>query len=668
MKEVLSRLADAGGPEVSRELAQRVAALGRAGMSRELAAVVEKTAYAKTRDAVIEGWVNGLLSGPATHAANTISNTSVMLLRMGERAVAAKISSLIGDGGGVAAGEAAAQYAGMIQGFKEMFRYYGKRAQAFLNEDVEGFKAARQEAPGVKLGVVDATKMEHPPSISTEAFRISNSGFIGRAVDFAGQLVRTPGTALQAEDEFFKTIGYRMELNAQAVRQATSEVNAGKVAPEAFKDRVAAIVANPPENIRLAAADAATYQTFTSAPGVIASKLMGITREFPMLKVFLPFVKTPANILKFTFERTPLAPLMRDFRANINAGGARRDTALAQVAVGTTAMMTFADMSMNGQISGRGPIDPAERAALMREGWSPYSIKIGKRWYPFNRLDPIGSLMGLASDTVEAFRNGQAESLDDQDTEKVAVATAIAFAGNLTNKTYLSGLSDLFEALSDPQRYGEATVQRMVGSVVPAAIAAATRVNDPYAREVHSMIDAIYARTPGLSEKLPPKRDLWGEPISYESGFGGAVDLMSPVKAKKPTPEPIDEEILRLGANVTMPQAKTNFSGVTVDLNQYPGAYSRYVELAGNELKHPAWKMGAKDLLNAIVTGKHPLSAVYRIRSDGPEGGKDFFIRDIISKYRELARAQIVKEYPDLATDLREKQANARALKLPVMQ
>jgi len=668
MRDVLARLEQTGGGEVARELADRISKLGRAGATKELTKVVEKTAYAKTRDAVVEGWINGLLSNPATHAANTVSNTATGFLRMLERGVGERISRSLGHNDGIATGEAMAQYSGLVQGARDMFRYYGKRANLLLNEDVEGFKAARAESPAVKSGLADATKVEHPPAISSEALKISNEGFLGRTVDMAGQLVRGPSTALGAEDEFFKTIGYRMELNAQAVRQAASEVHAGKIKPDAFKQRVAEIVENPPENIRMASADSALYQTFTNSPGKIAGSLSRLTSEYPALKVIMPFVKTPANILKFTFERTPLAPLMSKFRADIQAGGARRDLALAQVSTGTTAMLAFADLAMQGKISGRGPTDNSERAALTREGWKPYSIRVGDRWYPYNRLDPVGSLIGLSADSVEAQRNAQAESVDDNDAERIAVGTAIAFAGNLTNKTYLSGLSDVFEALSDPQRYGEGTVQRMVGSVVPAGVAAANRIDDPYVREVNSMIDAMRSRTPGLSDKLPPKRDLWGEPVKYGTGMGSAVDLFSPVQSANPTPEPIDQEILRLGAHVTMPAKKTNFDGVTVDLSQYPAAYSRYLELAGNELKHPAWKMGAKDLLNKIVGGEHALSPVYRLRSDGPEGGKDFFIRDIVSQYREMARAQLIKEYPDLAADVREKKAHARALKLPVTQ
>jgi len=643
-------LAQNGGTDVSRELAARVAALGKAGMVREMTEVVERTAYAKTRDAVLEGWINGILSNPPTHIVNTMSNSLTIALRMGERAVGGKIARMLGDENSVAAGEAAQQWFGMTQGLKDAFRY--------------AYKSARTGESGFGIGKLETAR---EGSITSEAFGLSSSGFLGRSTDMLGSVVRIPGRALTAEDEFFKTLGYRMELNAQALRQAMGEVNAGQLAGTDIKQRIAELIQTPPENLKLAAIDAATYQTFTNTPGKLAQHIGQITSEYPALKVILPFTRTPANILRFTFERTPLAPLMSQFRQNISAGGARRDLALAQVAIGTTAMMTAADMAMNGQVSGAGPADRGTKAAMQRQGWQPYSMKIGKRWYAYNRLDPVGSLFGMSADVVNTLQNAQHEAVDDADTEKLAVATAMAIAGNMVNKTYLSGLSSIFEAMADPQQYSEATIQRMVGSVIPAVAANVSRQMDPYQRQVYSMLDQLKARTPGLSKDLPPRLNLWGEPLTYESGLGKAYDFFSPVYTKEGSNEPIDAELLRLESNISMPRKRTSFNGATVDLTQYPKAYSRYVELAGNELKHPAWNLGAKDLLNQIVSGEHPLSAVYQIRSDGPEGGKDLYIKSIIRDYQDLARTQLLEEFPEIADQVGVKKERQREIRMPTI-
>lgn len=649
LRDVAAALEQHGGSEVTRELAQRVSALARAGMHKELAAVVERSAYAKTRDAVVEAWINGLLSNPVTHVANTISNFSVTFLRMGERYTAARIRQALGDDAGVAAGEAAAQWHGMVSGMKDALRF--------------SWKALKTGDSGYGMNKIETGR---EGAISSEALNIADSGWLGKGVDGLGQLIRTPGRALTAEDEFFKAIGYRMELHAQALRQASDDVAAGRIAADAFKSRIAELVENAPENLRLAAVDAATYQTFTNAPGKIAQSLSKLTSNYPGLKVIIPFVRTPANILTFTFERTPLAPLLSKFRADIAAGGARQQLALAQTGLGTAVMLTMADLAMSGHITGRGPSEAGERQALLRSGWKPYSVNVDGQWYTYNRLDPVGSLIGMSADVVGLMQESQ-HADDDGSADSIAAATAMAFAGNLMNKTYLSGLSSVVEALNDPTRFAQGWSQRLAGSIVPAGVAAAARLDDPYVRQVYTMMDAIRARTPGLSEDLPKKLDLWGRPISYESGIGKPFDALSPVQTSTAKPEPIDQELLRNEINLTPPGKRVSFNGVTVDLSQNPKAYERYVRLSGNEMKHPAWGMGAMDYLNAVVSGKHPMSTVYGIRSDGPDGGKEVFIRDAVRQYREMARRQLLEEFPELRQQVQVKQDKQRALKLPKM-
>jgi len=68
------------------------------------------------------------------------------------------------------------------------------------------------------------------------------------------------------------------------------------------------------------------------------------------------------------------------------------------------------------------------------------------------------------------------------------------------------------------------------------------------------------------------------------------------------------------------------------------------------------------DFLNDVVTGKGEISEVYRMLSDGPDGGKAQFIKARVSEYRELAKKQLLEEYPELAAYIqhpREESGNA---------
>ena len=277
----------------------------------------------------------------------------------------------------------------------------------------------------------------------------------------------------------------------------------------------------------------------------------------------------------------------------------------------------------------------------------------------------------MAADIVETAMNYHAAvNGDNPDMEKLAVAAALSVAQDVTSKTYLQGLSNIFEMIANPKTEGEAQARSFAGSLVPAGVGAIDRIQDPYQRAVYSMMDAIKARTPGASETLPPRRDVWGDPIPHASGLGSAYDLLSPFATRQPSDSPIDKEIERLGANINLPEARTAFpGGSVVNLQNDPKIYSRYVELAGNGYKDPAYgNLGAKDLLNQVVSGNHWLSPIYNMKNDDPAAGvnsKADMIRSIMNQYREGAKNQLLEEFPTLQHEVTEKTQQRQTLRMP---
>jgi hypothetical protein len=664
------------GLMVAYDMANRVKALQTAMDVEGFSNFAEKGIYATTRDAALEAWTNGLLTSPLTHVKVGVSNAATVALRIGERAIAEKFGQLLGQTDGVAAGEAAAQYSGLVGGLKDAFRYAGKAANAFLNEEPIpplGNDPLSNAIKAAKTGQYSA-EGESPDqifggAISSQAFNIANSGWVGQGVDLMGQLVRSPGRALTAEHDFFRSIGYRMELNALATRQAAMEANAGKITQDAVGSRIQEIIANPPPSVSIGSADAMAYQTFTDAPGKLADLLEQARNSFPMLRVILPFYKIPSRILSFTFERSPIAPLMGAYQANIAAGGAREQLARAQVGLGTAMMLATADAVLSGQLTGSGPPQKAIKGSMENTGWLPYSVKVGDHWVQYNKLETVGSSMAMAADVVETLHGfSAAVNGDDPDVMKLAMGTTLAIAQDITSKTYLQGLSNMFEMMASPKTEGQANMRSFAGSLVPAGLAAADRVQDPYQRAVYSMMDAIKARTPGASETLPPVRDKWGQPVQHGSGLGNAYDLLSPFATKRPQDSPIDKEIVNQGMNINLPEARTSFGqGSVVNLQKDPAIYSRYVELAGNGYKDPAWGLGAKDLLNQVVSGNHPLSSIYNMKSDGPDGGKADMIRSLMNQYRDGAKRQLLQEYPKLQEEVTQKAQDKQALRMPTL-
>jgi hypothetical protein len=192
-----------GGPEASKEMARRLAILAETGASPSaINRFAEKGWGATTHDAIKEIWINGLLSSPKTHVVNIMSNTGVMAQQIYERAVAGGFRELVG-GDGVRFSEAIAMAYGMKSSIRDAFRMAAK--------------SLKTGETGYAFNKVDVS---HPGAISAEAFDMSKETGMGRAVDFVGHAFDVPCLLLGAEDEFFKTIGYRMEVHAQSLRQA----------------------------------------------------------------------------------------------------------------------------------------------------------------------------------------------------------------------------------------------------------------------------------------------------------------------------------------------------------------------------------------------------------------------------------------------------------------
>lgn len=599
-----------------------------------------------TVNAIMEAWVNGLLTNPVTHVVNTASNTIVTTLGVAERAMAAggrQLTSKLGltkETDGVVHGEGSALLSGLMGGYQDALRMAW-----------QAFKSGQSQRGVSKVDIPRR-------AISAEAFDLNASGTVGRAVDLLGEAVRTPGRFLTSADDFFKSINYRMELHAQAWREAVKDGGTS----EQMGQRYQQILSDPPTKITEVAESFANYQTFTnelngtdifSAAG---RATLRFANDHPLARVIVPFVRTPTNIFKYTLERTPGANLMlSNVREDIAAGGVRRDLVLAKTAMGGMIMGVGAYLAAQGHITGGGPENKELRNIKRQTGWQPYSIRVGDAWYSYNRFDPIGSLLGVVANFHEI--SGE---LDQATADQLAMAGVMAFKDAFLYKTYLTGIASVVEAINSPDRAAHAWSKQMAGSVVPAGVAQVQRTLDPTLRETITLMDQIRSRIPGLSASLPPRRNLWGEPIVLEGGLG--PDLISPFYSSTRKDDPVAEEMVRLELPIGLPPEWIGGSrpsqsilgpeklGQGVWLS--PEQYSRLQILAGNELK--VGGLGMRDRLEQMI-----VSPSYLRQSDD---GKKILLYSTVHQYREAAQQQLMKEYPELkqmAIDIQKEKADA---------
>ncbi len=605
------------------------AAISTAENAHQLNRMIRETASAKFKDMALEVWINGLLSNPVTHTANMLSNSITNVWMIPERFLASKIGEAFGDRE-IKEEEALVNAYGMVQGMKDGLNLAWKSLKSGEASDLVGKVETQSHA-----------------AISAEAF--NQSGMFGQAVDmlghlvrsprlgwklidFAGHTARVPGRLLTASDEFFKAVAYRGELHAQVFRQAKAEGLTG----DELASRIGELMQDTPENIKADAMDARSYQTFTHPLGDVGQKIQSLSNSHPAMKVLMTFVKTPINIMKFVGERTPLAVISKNIRADIAAGGARRDVALARISMGSMLMMTVSDFAMSGDITGQGPTNYDMKRIWRDAGNQPYSIKIGDEWISYSRLDPIGDLIGLSADMSELLpRISDADALD------IAAAVALSIAQNTAGKTFTTSVTKFVNAFTaakaDPNNKNAAWkryIQNLAASAVPSGVAAAARLNDGTMRQADGVIDAIKRRTPGYSKDLPPVRNMWGEPIMYSGALG--PDFISPIYTSKIKSDPVDEMLIKNDIPVKMPQRKIR----GVDLK--PFEYDRYVQLAAGKGLH-----GVKRTLKQEIKYQMGKSS-FKKATGGQDGGKALYISAITRGYNHGAQAQMLKEFPAL--------------------
>jgi len=684
MDEVEQILAMGGGSKGAQMMAQRVADLAEQGMIKEMDAFIEKSAWAKTGDAIKQAFYFSMLSGPKTHLRNVVGATSAIAQQVYER----KGANLLGQALGrenVAAGEAMAMVSSLLRGARETFVTSSKGKRVLkeskkLREqgDIVGAEKAIEGAgseigtarkymatgkSGWGTGKVDEAMLG---AFDPEVWNVQKESMLGRGLSFINSVTMAPTHALGMMDEVFTTTAYRMEVNAQAIRQASNEVADGKITSGQFNARVEEIVDSPQEAVKDNARQLAKQVAFTEQPkDTPVWEFFKKTGALPygIGTIIMPFVRTPYNIGRYTFERTPLAPLVQRWREDIQAGGARADVALSKVATGSAIMLAMADLAMSGQITGEGPSNWKQREQLKRTGWQPNSIKVENEdgstsYYGVRGMEPFSTPIMLASNMVEILKESDIGD-EDQAAESAWVAAIMAVTNQVGSQQYVSGISSFFEMMSDSKRHGQNWTNRLAGATIPTGIAEITKSMDPYARTAYNMGQTIRRRTPGLSKDLPYNTDVWGRPISYRSDIGGLYDALSPVYVSSDKKqEPIDKELNKLEKYISKPSKKVNFKGISINLKKYPKAYEEYVKLSGNELTETKYGApidiggkGLKDTLNDLVTGKHPLSGDYDLRTGGSDGGKAQKIQAIVTKFQQAARDVILEKHFDVQAE-----------------
>lgn len=621
----------------------------------------KRSIFRKAGDSLVEIFQSALLSNPLTHSFNFAGQAIFQNLLIAERALA-------GEGA-----EAMAMLKAQIKYLPQAWR--------------AGMYALRHEKSMTEASTKLETNMK---AISREAYGLRNTDEGGDAVENAfanfadgfGVLMRMQGyRPMLAMDDMFKAIQRGMQLEALAVRAEKDAYNAvmdtGKVPNdftgtlEEYANKQAKEAHLKTLNSQTAFDEASQFAKMATFQDELEGAILGnpafsYIMNQPIMKIFVPFYKTPTKIVQRIMERTPLAFLMPSVLRDqlINGTALQRKQALAKVGLSSglsaTAMMLSSGLiSDDFVITGYGETDPKARKTWL-ETHEPYSIGVKQddgtwNWISYKRYDPISGVLALFADTAYTMRYSDDQELLFDSFLNTILASMKYVATSLPMTQFIGELIDTagssFETADGKSKRiqelfakqvtstGGTILQQVVtgGQFGQGMTATIERYVSPDASNVmpeeryqfipyvgmpsfikghYEALNRLRSRIPYFSQSLPTKTNRWNEPIKQTNGALWETVLPFRVINKK-AGNVINTELNRLGLGFNnlpknMGEPLLELSGVQ---------YQRYVELYNNPMATKfANKLGVKNIPTALqafektILGLTEVNGVYEKR------------------------------------------------------
>ena len=584
-------------------------------------------------DYAIQLFKNSVLTGTGTHIVNVTSNS----LKLGNQHLEGIIA-------GLATGDikrAAASGRAVYESWRS------------LGHAVKASKQAFKQGSGVLDPRVASNDNGYHLKNLDDLKNSVDSGNLWQAHIAATKTLLGDGALrlLGGGDELFKQIAYRGKVAGDAWSEGYfSQRLRGKQLDAYVQARVDASVdplsGRATDEAALAFARETTFtqelrkDTVLGQIGTATQTFVhGDTTVQKLLQLVVPFVKTPTNILDDFWQRSPANLYL--YREMTSGDPKVRGQAIARFTTGASLTAVAVSLVQAGMITGGQSADPEVRKLQD----PPYSVKIGGKWYSYNRFDPAAAHIGLLADAADLMRLA-----DETGQGEIGNSIATMLARQFRNKTYLRGLTDLLNGLSDPDSSGvELAVQNIVGAAIPSIVGSFK--DDDYVREVRGVLDAIRNRIPGLSENLPPRRNVFGEPI-----LASELGNWQPIKASTDTEDPTNAAIVaafeatgrQFGgmARTTDGVDWTEVKAPHPETGRLVSAYDR----AGEELA----KLNVRDKVASLVQ-----TPGWSALSSDAQANK---VSSVISQYREMARKIVLRqpEFAELAVQTRNAKLKRR--------
>jgi hypothetical protein len=489
--------------------------------------------------------------------------------------------------------------------------------------------------------------------------------------------MKVPTRVIMTVDEFFKNVNYLNSVRGLSMRAAREDM--AQMGPMTAEQRGQFMSSRLADDLRTStdpttghalnpvALNYARDATFQRPLEGAAADIQDFVQKHPLARLVVPFVRTPINLARYAWQRTPLLGMLSSqMQDDLAAGGDRAASAMGKQAVGAGIWGSAAYWTSQGNMTGAGPTDPELRQQWLNAGHQPYSIRLPgtNEWMSYRRIDQLGTPMSLIADISEMSGEMHQTVLDNSAGKFLA-----AVSRDVTSKSFLTGMSTFADAFDsgDPKK-ARSLIEGMAGSMIPAA----GRQLDPTAPdaygEIRGLLDQLKERVPGFSTSLEARRNILGEKVMKAPG--NLVQQMNPFTLMPGgNIDPVQDQMVALGKGMSMPKTDPNGVDLT-DRGQWKrtdgksqSPYDRMLELMGTPKDGSP---SVREQLTTLMTS--PAWAQMGAGTDMSPGGERYAAASAIIKgAQSKAFAETQQEYPGLTKALQENQGQkAKALAAPL--
>lgn len=409
--------------------------------------------------------------------------------------------------------------------------------------------------------------------------------------------------ALEAEDTIFLKYHYKRAM-ASAIKAKGLTLNELKSGTPEMNSKLSEI-----RSYAIEEAQKATYRDFNEFAKKVSNLKSELKRKaaqskgyekigrealYAAAEGFVPFTKTPANIVKRIGEYSPLgiAKGISDMVVNVKEGKVTASKAIDELSAGLTGTGIVGLgilLASLGLLTGGAEDKEKEEKFEKLKGNQNYALKIGKYTYTIDWAAPSAVPLFVGVEIFDSLKNKENSDI---------IGSFIKIADPVFEMSMLQGINSALSAYGSDNATGKAVsnmFQSYLGQYVPSLFGAVARTVDPVRRSTYADKNKVLPtgiqtfaqkqlqKIPFVSKTLPTYKDQFGrDSVTDNLLIRIFSNFLSPGYLSEVKDKPVENELTKIyektGNTDVLPSYASKY--VTIDGEKINFTYEQYNKFA----------------------------------------------------------------------------------------